>query len=136
MNELRGGCYCRAVTYCATDPHPRPVIACHCKQCRQFTGYTYAATAVQKTSLTIEGAAHITWFQSSDFAQRGFCTVCGSALFWNDRESERISIAAGSVDDESHLNFGYHIYVDDQPSYYTLCDGFLKYAVRENGPTR
>lgn len=136
MTPLVGGCACRAVTFICDDPAPRPVVACHCKQCRRFTGYTYAATAVKKACLTLAGEENLTWYQSSDLARRGFCKICGSALFWDNQASPGISIAAGSIDNEAELKFGWHIYVDDQPRYYQLVDECLKYAVREDGPTR
>ncbi|MDQ7071565.1 MAG: hypothetical protein Q9M48_12655 [Rhodobacterales bacterium] len=40
---MQGGCNCGRVTYRVRGPL-RPVIACHCSQCRKASGYFVAAT--------------------------------------------------------------------------------------------
>ena len=135
MSDLTGHCFCRAVTFSANDVEPRPVMVCHCKQCRQFAGYTWAATALPEAALVIEGAEQITWFQSSAKARRAFCQVCGSTLFWQQEGSPNLSISAGIIDQEDQLRFGSHIYVDHKPSYYTLADEHPQYAVDTDAPS-
>ena len=90
------------------------------RQCRQFAGYTWAATAIPREVLEISGAENLTWFQSSDHARRGFCRLCGSHLFWDEAGNQNLSIAAGSVDQEAALKLGKHIYVQDKPPYYSI----------------
>ncbi len=134
MTAIHGACFCRAVTFTTTDPAPRPVAVCHCKQCRQFSGYTWAATAVLREKIQIQGQDQVRWFQSSSQARRGFCQICGSTLFWDQATSPRLSIAAGVVDNEEVLTLGKHIYVKDKPAYYAIAQGEPQYALDREDP--
>lgn len=117
-----GGCLCGAVRYETRGP-VRGVVACHCSQCRKQTGHHYAATDVDDDKLTISGQDNLTWYRASDFALRGFCKTCGSALFWKMDESTRTSVLAGGFDEPSHLTLTTHIFCEDKGSYYDIDDG-------------
>ena len=43
-------------------------------------------------------------------ARRAFCTECGSSLFWQAADGERIGIAAGTLDAPTGLRVAAHIY--------------------------
>jgi hypothetical protein len=114
-----GGCLCGAVTF-EINGALRPVIACHCVQCRKSSGHHVAATSVARDGIKISG--DVTWFQSSKTARRGFCGTCGSNLFW-DGAGANLSIFAGSIDGETGLETVGHIYCADKGDYYEICDG-------------
>ena len=114
-----GSCNCGSVKWKATGDM-RQVIACHCSQCRKQTGLYYAATNVANDRLSVEGAEYLTWYQSSDEAKRGFCSECGSALFWKHGDKDYTSILAGSIDGESRLKTVEHIFVADKADFYEL----------------
>ena len=113
-----GGCLCGAVKYSVMGSL-RPVVNCHCEQCRKTSGHYVAATSAPRENINIEG--DVTWFQSSDSARRGFCATCGSNLFW-DGGSATISIHAGTLDDETGLHSRAHIFVADKGDYYDIAD--------------
>lgn len=117
-----GGCLCGAVRF-RTSGQPRGVVYCHCSQCRRQTGHYYAATNVALAAIAIEGAEHLTWFRASDFARRGFCSTCGSVLFWKRDDADDISVMAGSFDSPSGLVGEAHIFVADKGDYYEINDG-------------
>ena len=71
----KGSCNCGGVSWKAKGDM-RPVIACHCGQCRKQTGMYYAATNVADDKFTVTGEENLTWYQSSDVAKRGFCKHC------------------------------------------------------------
>ena len=125
MQRNTGGCLCGAVRY-ETEGVLRGVVYCHCSQCRRQSGHHYAATDVDDDHLRVEGEDHLTWFSASDFARRGFCRVCGSALFWKDSRSPRTSVMAGSFDLPSGLKATGHIFVADKGDYYEIADGLLQ----------
>lgn len=130
-----GQCLCGAVRY-RVDGRLRPVIACHCTQCRRATGHYMAATAAMREHITIDGAENITWFTSSDTARRGFCRHCGSNLFWEGKDRPHISITAGSLDSPTGLKLGRHIFVADKGDYYRVDDGVAQsQAVEGYDPT-
>ena len=112
----RGGCLCGAVTY-EVDGPLRPVIACHCVQCRKTSGHHLAATSAPRDSVAITG--EVAWYTSSDMARRGFCPVCGSNLFW-DRGGETLPIFAGTIDGETGLRIVGHIFCASKGDYYEI----------------
>lgn len=114
-----GGCLCGAVTY-RTSGSLRPVIACHCVQCRKTSGHHVAATSVARGEIEITGRP--VWYASSGTARRGFCGTCGSNLFW-DGAGENISIFAGTLDGDTGLALKGHIFCADKGDYYEIADG-------------
>ena len=94
MTTTTGSCLCGAVKFTVSGPL-RPVIACHCQQCRKTSGHHVAATSAARDAIKIEG--DVTWYTSSETAKRGFCGVCGSNLFW-DGQGQNLSIFAGTLD--------------------------------------
>ncbi len=115
----RGSCLCGAVNFETYGPL-RPVVACHCVQCRKTSGHYVAATSVARDALVIKGP--VRWYASSGDARRGFCPDCGSSLFW-DGPGGRISIHAGTFDGETGLTLAGHIFTDAKGDYYGLEDG-------------
>jgi len=128
MTEIHtGSCLCGAVRF-RTRGKLRDVIACHCSQCRKQTGLYYAATNVPISDIELEGEENITWFRASDFARRGFCRTCGSALFWQADKEDYLSVLAGSFDQPTGLRVGKHIFCADKADFYGLPDDAPHYA--------
>lgn len=126
-NQSRTGrCNCGAVRFRTQGP-VREVVACHCSQCRRQSGLYFAATNVADDRIEIEGGDNITWYQASDAARRGFCKICGSALFWKHRDDPFISVLAGSFDKPSGLKMTKHIFCADKGDFYEIADGLPQY---------
>jgi hypothetical protein len=119
--DFTGSCLCGAVQY-EVRGKLRQVIACHCSQCRKTTGHFMAATATQRSSLTLTQAAGLAWYTSSVEARRGFCCHCGSTLFWDGVGRDSISIAAGTINGRTGVQIAQHIFVSDKGDYYDVCD--------------
>lgn len=117
-----GGCLCGAVKYVISGPM-RPVVACHCLQCRKTSGHYVSATSADRGDISISG--DVTWYQSSETAQRGFCGICGSNLFW-DGASSNLSVFAGTLDGKTGLETIGHIFCADKGDYYELSDDLPK----------
>lgn len=124
MPQAEGSCLCGAVTY-RVDGDLRPVIACHCGQCRKTSGHHVAATAADNETLEVRDPENmLCWYRSSSFARRGFCGRCGSNLFWRRDDAGYTAITAGSLDGATGLRLEAHIYTADKGDYYSL-DGDL-----------
>jgi hypothetical protein len=123
-----GGCGCGAVRF-ELRAQLRPVVYCHCEQCRRQSGHFLGATEVPDAMLTITvGEGEITWYKSSDKARRGFCRICGSGLFWKHGEQDSTSVLAGSIDRPSGLTADRHIFVSQKGDYYAIDDGLPQHA--------
>jgi hypothetical protein len=52
--------------------------------------------------------------------RRGFCCECGSSLLFEEEGRDRISIAAGSLDEPQGLKIVAHIFASEAGGYYEL----------------
>lgn len=125
-DEHSGACLCGAVRF-TTRGRLRGIVYCHCTQCRKQTGHFYAATNVADERLTVTGAEKLTWFHASGDARRGFCSVCGSALFWKLEDSNVTSVLAGAFDKPTGLVGEAHIFVLHKGDYYKIDDGLPRF---------
>jgi hypothetical protein len=96
--KLTGGCQCGAVRYAWAET-PAFASVCHCRMCQKATGQPFAAFAGgPREHLTFtRGTPGV--FKSSSFAERGFCTACGTPLTYAIVGSGEISVSMGSLDD-------------------------------------
>ena len=114
-----GGCLCGAVRYEVARPL-RDVVVCHCEMCRKAHGHIGAYTAAPKDALRMTESRGLKWYASSPIARRGFCGECGGTLFWEGRERDTISIAAGSLDGATGLHTAIQIHTDSAGDYYDI----------------
>ena len=123
MSEgIHGSCMCGSVSYVASG-EMRPICACHCTQCRKFSGHFTTSTSSAKKDLTVSDAnGTLSWYQT-DSASWGFCNGCGSSLFFQpDDNTKRTSIFAGSIDGKTGLNLDSQMYCESKGDYYELLD--------------
>ncbi len=131
---LSGGCLCGGVRY-RIDGKYRDVICCHCENCRRTHGHIAAYTALQWSGLTLVNEQTLQWYHdASPDTWRGFCNRCGASLFWDARDGrERISVAAGSLDDSRDLKTIGHVFVSEAGSYYEIDDGLPRFQTGNAG---
>ncbi len=115
-----GRCLCGAVTATVTQLNPS-VSACHCSMCRTWGGGPLLALECG-TEVSFEGAGAITVFDSSAWAERGFCQYCGTHLFYRIKDSQAYFMPVGLFDRAAlkpgTFHFTQQIFVDEQPDYY------------------
>ena len=101
--QHHGGCECGAVRYAVTGPL-RDVWNCHCGRCRRFTGHHMAGTAAKPEDVRFEADATLRWYTPHPTAQYGFCSACGSSLFWRATDDPaKLVICAGTLDSPTGL---------------------------------
>lgn len=114
----KGRCLCGAVTYEA-EGGLGTAQPCHCTDCQRWVGGPFMG--VEPESVTIDGP--VTWYRSSEWAERGFCATCGSTLFWRLQNGSHLTVTAGTLEDLSAVKgIREHIFVDHQPGYYDFKD--------------
>ena len=118
----KGSCLCGAVNFEVVGDLPAPD-ACHCSMCRRQSGHFWASTDVPRAALTVKGEESLTWFQASEKVRRGFCSVCGSYLFWDPIGHARTAVAMGAFDRPTGTKLGKHIFTADKGDYYEIADG-------------
>lgn len=118
MNEtptLRGQCLCGAVTVSATI-RKTGLTVCHCDMCRRHTSSMFVGLAPEQESLKIAGPAKS--FRSSDWAERGFCTECGSTLWYGTIRDGARYLAAGLFEDAGGGAVAVEYFADKCPQGY------------------
>ncbi len=121
---ITGTCLCKTVSLEIDEPLEKVAEACHCTQCRKQTGNFFVGINVRRTSLRIEGQEHLTWYQSSEQVLRGFCSICGSVLFWKPTIAgyEWTGVSLGCLDTSMSLTISKHTFVANKGSYYEISD--------------
>ena len=113
-----GQCLCGAVRFVAADVEPT-FHACHCSMCRRWCGGS-PFFGVSAKAFDHPPEAPVRRFASSDWAERGSCATCGSALFYYLKPTGTYSVSIGVLDDASDLTLDEEIYVDHKPESYAL----------------
>lgn len=122
MKMHKGSCLCGAVSFEINADLPQ-TSACHCTKCRKHSGHYEASTDVPRSAVTIFGSENVTWYHSSEKVRRGFCSTCGSSLFWDPIHKDWTAIAMGAFDKPTNTKLVRHIFVDDKGDYYEIGDG-------------
>lgn len=112
-SKITGRCLCGGVT--VTLPVAvHDVGVCHCKLCRQWTSGPWMALQVPDAVVSGDTLAI---FKSSSFAERGFCSRCGSHIFHRPAQGPELAVSAGLFDDKQQF-IDREIFVDSQPPHY------------------
>jgi hypothetical protein len=115
---MTGKCLCGAVRFTATEVETEHH-ACHCGMCRRWSGGSPLFCAATKTA-TFEGEDKLGRFDSSDWAQRGFCKHCGTVLFYFLKPTQMYLMSVGAFDDQSPFKLVREIFIDRKPEGYAF----------------
>ncbi|MDF1716659.1 MAG: GFA family protein [Antarcticimicrobium sp.] len=145
MTELSGQCLCGAVSITAKLLDERLTV-CNCDMCRRWTSAAFMSVRVDQDSITIDGKARR--FQSSDWAERGFCDTCGSNLWYRITAEGpghgHYNFAAGLFG-TGEMKIGREFFVDTKPQGYrfagdharlTEAETFALFAPKDEGETQ
>ena len=118
--EGSGACLCGAVHFTAKTISTK-VGACHCSMCRKWGGGPLMAVDCG-TDVTITGEQSVTVYNSSAWAERGFCNKCGSHLFYRIKENKQYMIPVGLFENGSAFVFDHQVFIDDKPAFYNFAN--------------
>lgn len=80
-----------------------------------------AATAALRENLHFDVQNTLVWFQRTPTVRYGFCSVCGSTLFWEAADKDSItSIAAGTLDQPTGLTTVLAIWAEGVSDFHCL----------------
>lgn len=119
-SKLHGNCLCGAVRVTAT-PRSMNFDACHCTMCQKWGGGPLLAVECENDT-EFEGADNISVFDSSEWAERGFCRQCGTHLFYRLKGGDHYAIPVGLFDRNDEWNFVEQIFIDHKPPYYAFAN--------------
>ena len=127
---ISGHCECGRVRY-EVDGNILDFCHCHCSQCRRLHGAPYATFAgvARDRFRYVSGAQHVKAYDSSQYNNRIFCGVCGSAVMVESRRYPGyLFLSMGAVVGNPPRPRGYHQYVASKAPWHAINDDLEQYA--------
>jgi hypothetical protein len=118
---LHCSCLCGGAAFDLPGP-AGPVTACHCLQCRKLSGHYAASFDADEAQLDWRDRATLAEYETSGNGRRGFCTRCGSSLYFRAADGA-FSVEAGAVDGPTGGRLAEHIFTASRGRYYDIDDG-------------
>lgn len=115
-NEVTGKCLCGSVTV-SFEVNKSTFDACHCGMCRKWSGGP-ALTIDGGKNISFKGEEFISVYNSSAWAERGFCKLCGTHLFYRLKDSNYCNFPLGLIDGADKFKFQMQIFIDSKPQCY------------------
>jgi hypothetical protein len=120
LSVVKGSCLCGTIKISANSIN-RHLAACHCSMCRKWGGGALLGVECND-GISFEGKENIGVYQSSDWAERGFCNKCGSHLFYRLKQNDHYYVPVGIFDRESDLVFDLQVFIEEKPEYYSFAN--------------
>ncbi len=134
-SQVRGRCLCGAVKFSASAK-PLFVAHCHCSYCRLAHGAAFVTwLGVPEEEFNFDaGKDALSWFASSKESQRGFCSQCGTTLFFTSLLSPgEMHIARANVTSEVSEKPFAHLFIEHQVDWLDISDGLPQHTGDEVG---
>ena len=119
-NSSSGSCLCGAVRFTAKNMS-NSIGACHCNMCRNWGGGPFLVIDCG-TEVSFESEEDVSVFESSKWAERGFCRRCGSHLYYRLKESNEFHMPVGLFEDDQERVFDHQVFIDEKPSFYSFAN--------------
>ncbi|ORF30847.1 hypothetical protein BGI09_07075 [Snodgrassella alvi] len=120
MSKQSGSCLCGKVKFSLkTDNHS--LSACHCSTCRKWSAGPLM-TIMHNGKIQFENTEFIKNYNSSEWAERGFCSECGTHLYYHLKNSNQYYIAAWTLNQPDALDFNLQVYIDNKPECYSFAN--------------
>lgn len=120
----KGQCLCGDIKVQLSDIKPE-VGVCHCKMCRQWSGSPYMSIEGGK-NFEISDSDSLAVYDSSEWAQRGFCRQCGTHLFYRLKGSGDHHFPVGLFEDIDGLVLDHEIFIDRKPDFFNFSEDTKK----------
>lgn len=118
--QAKGKCLCSSVTV-SFSVEKNFFDACHCSMCRKWGGGP-ALTVDGGKNITFTGSENITTYNSSDWAERGFCKNCGTHLFYRLKQTGFMNFPLGLIENSEDFKFHLQIFIDHKPKNYEFAN--------------
>lgn len=70
------------------------------------------------SDVVFDGEENVKTYDSSAWAERGFCSNCGNHLFYKLKANNQYIIPVGLFDNAENIIFDHQVFIDEKPDYY------------------
>lgn len=132
MTHYSGSCLCGQVKYQVKGPI-KFVVHDHCSICRKVHGAAFVTWCGVKSETVqfqvVSGQELLQSYKSTPVAERQFCKVCGSQLFFrSERFPGEVHFTRASIEQEMDEKPSAHVYFSDRAQWLEWSDGLKKYG--------
>ena len=130
--RCQGGCFCGAVRF--TFELPTLWCAhCHCSMCQRTHGAAFVTwVGVDQARCQLNESGALCWYASSSDGERGFCSTCGTTLFFRSKRwPGEIHIVRTNIDEAIDREPGAHAGWESHVAWVALNDDLPKRITKE-----
>lgn len=119
----RGSCLCGAVQF-EYDAPSLWCAHCHCTMCQRSHGAPVVTwVGVAQPAFRLGGEEHLRWYRSSADSERGFCTTCGSSLFFrSERWPGQVHVVRSNIAGDIDIQPTGHAYWESHVPWFEFAD--------------
>ncbi|QDA36817.1 GFA family protein (plasmid) [Paracoccus liaowanqingii] len=111
---LEGRCLCGSVRLVVQGTGDS-IEVCHCSMCQRWSGGPlFCLHGLPEDAITITGEEHVSRYTSSEWAERAFCSRCGSNLWYHFVPGGTRALMAGLFTLQDDVKIGMQIFVDER----------------------
>lgn len=104
--------------------------ACHCSMCRKWGGGPFMAVNCDE-DVIFEGQDYVISYDSSEWAERGFCVNCGTHLYYRLKHNNQYNVPVGLFGKEIFPEFVMQWFIDKKPGNYSFADKTQKMTEKQ-----
>lgn len=117
-NAALGGCLCGKVRYSVLGLKP-DIHACHCPICQKWCGGPFVGLEAERVD--VEDGDTVGVYVSSEWAERVFCTACGTNLVWRLHDGGMPVVTLASLDAVPEASeLASELFIDTKPAAYAF----------------
>ncbi len=126
---FNGRCLCETVTFSVEEVELEHH-TCHCQMCRRWSGGAgFFGTRCE--GVTFNGSDALGRYASSEWAERGFCKLCGTTLFYFLKPNQSYTMSVGAFDDQAPFVLAREICIDRKPAGYAFAGDHERWTEAE-----
>ncbi len=135
LSGQTGRCMCGAVGFTA-DEVPVKFGVCHCEMCRRWTGSALLGVTIPEGKIVWTGEENIARLQSSAWAERAWCSKCGTGLYFRvtmeSAYSGSFELPIGLFDNADGFEMTHEIFIDQKPHSFAYAGTGRKLMTRQD----
>ena len=121
MKDIHGKCECGGIEIIIKE-YGNFVYTCHCDGCRRInSGPVLSVDPGTSENVEFAKGSELISVYHDDGVERGFCSVCGTTLYWHNPPDDHYCMNAELFDDIiKEAEFKLELFYDMKPAYYSF----------------